>query len=196
MVFPAENFMTKAIVLFSGGQDSSTCLLYALSKFDQVFTIGFSYGQRHDVEMICRQNLLETMKRAQPALAAPFVRDVVVTIPDYEKLSCNALTGNQTIAESLDGLPATFVPARNLLFLCYAAAFAYGEGAETLICGVGETDYSGYPDCRAETLASMQESLSLGLGKPLSIEVKRLSHEFPPLWEAVLKSFISIKSSI
>ena len=161
--------MAKAVVLFSGGQDSSTCLLYALRNFDLVLTMGFSYGQRHSNELNCRQRILQAIKDEKPSLAARLASDVVCDVSTLSQLTSSALTSDKPIEMGENSLPTSFVPARNLIFLSLAGAFAYEHKAGTIILGVSETDYSGYPDCRDTTMQSMAQSLSLGLDYPIKI---------------------------
>ncbi|MBQ7456841.1 MAG: 7-cyano-7-deazaguanine synthase QueC [Desulfovibrio sp.] len=161
--------MGNALVLFSGGQDSTTCLLYAVTHYENVWTMGFSYGQRHTAEMVCRTDILAELrshKDYQERLRA----DCVLTLPNFSAIDTNALTDpHQAIAEH-NGLPTTFVPGRNILFLSYAAAYGYSRGIQTIVIGVGEADYSGYPDCRQATCQAMEQALSLGLDRPVRIE--------------------------
>ncbi|MEZ5972066.1 MAG: 7-cyano-7-deazaguanine synthase QueC [Hyphomonadaceae bacterium] len=162
--------MSTALVLFSAGQDSATCLAWALSGFDRVETIGFAYGQRHAVELEQRPILRDAIAALRPEWAARLGEDKVVDLSGYGALAESALTADQAIDMLSNGLPSTFVPGRNLVFLSVAAAHAYRRGAATLVGGMCETDYSGYPDCRRETIDAMQRALSLGLAAPLTIE--------------------------
>jgi len=152
-----------ALVLFSGGQDSTTCLAWALDRFDRVETIGFDYGQRHRVELELRQNVLAALRAHFPAWAAKLGEDHLVDLAVLGQISDTALTKNVAIAMQADGLPNTFVPGRNLVFMTFAAATAYRRGAKHLVTGVCETDYSGYPDCRDDTMKAMQLALNLGM---------------------------------
>ncbi len=161
--------MPTALVLFSAGQDSATCLAWALSQFDRVETIGFAYGQRHVVELSQRPVLGAKIAALRPEWADRLDEDVVVDLAGYGALADSALTSDRAIEMTASGLPSTFVPGRNLVFLAVAAAHAYRRGAETLVGGMCETDYSGYPDCRRETIDAMQTALTLGLATPLSI---------------------------
>ncbi|MGD9981296.1 MAG: 7-cyano-7-deazaguanine synthase QueC [Hyphomonadaceae bacterium] len=162
--------MSAALVLFSAGQDSATCLAWALDRFDQVETIGFAYGQRHAVELTQRQVLRAVISDLSPAWPQRLGGDVVVDLAGYGALAESALTADRAIEIAEDGLPTTFVPGRNLVFLAVAAAHAYRRGATTLVGGMCETDFSGYPDCRRETLDAMQSALTLGLASPMQIE--------------------------
>ncbi|MBQ7606773.1 MAG: 7-cyano-7-deazaguanine synthase QueC [Desulfovibrionaceae bacterium] len=174
--------MTSALVLFSGGQDSTTCLIYALTRYERVLTIGFEYGQRHAAELACRQDILSEIARAPGKKWAP-VTDLVVNLPDFSRLNADALTGSLAISEQPGALPTTFVPGRNLIFLTYAAAYAFGQGITDLVCGMGETDYSGYPDCREATLESMERSLSLGLDSPIRIVAPLMHRSKAETWK-------------
>jgi 7-cyano-7-deazaguanine synthase len=162
--------MTRALVLFSAGQDSATCLAWALTRFERVETIGFFYGQRHAVEMGQRGPLRAEIAALNPDWRGRLGGDVEVNLTGYGALAESALTADRAIEMAADGLPTTFVPGRNLVFLSVAAAHAYRRGADTLVGGMCETDYSGYPDCRRETLDAMQSALSLGLAHPTRIE--------------------------
>lgn len=160
----------RALVLFSGGQDSTTCLAWALSRYAHVETLGFDYGQRHRVELDCRHTVLSRIREGFAPWAARLGEDHVLDLSVLGQLSDTALTDDRAIAMAADGLPNTFVPGRNLLFFTFAAALAYRRGLTVLVGGMCETDYSGYPDCRDNTLKSLQVSLSLGMDQPLVIE--------------------------
>jgi 7-cyano-7-deazaguanine synthase len=156
-----------ALVLFSAGQDSATCLAWALARYQIVETIGFFYGQRHAVELGQRPMLRERLGAIWPDRLGA---DAVVDLAGYGALGESALTTERAIEMAEDGLPSTFVPGRNLVFLSVAAAHAYRRGIDVLVAGMCETDFSGYPDCRRVTLDAMQEALSLGLGRAVAIE--------------------------
>ncbi|MCZ8376352.1 MAG: 7-cyano-7-deazaguanine synthase QueC [Beijerinckiaceae bacterium] len=160
MTAPAAD---SALVLFSGGQDSATCLAWALDRFAQVETLGFDYGQRHAVELACRAALRKGMAGLNPAWATRLGEDHTLDLPTLGSLSQTALTRDVEIAMGAEGLPNTFVPGRNLLFLTFAAALAYRRGIRHLVTGVCETDYSGYPDCRDDTIKALQVALNLGM---------------------------------
>jgi len=153
----------SALVLFSGGQDSTTCLAWALERYAHVETVGFDYGQRHRVELDCRTEILTALKRDFPAWAARLGDDHMVDLSVLGRLSETALTQDKQIAFAASGLPNTFVPGRNLLFFTFAAAIAYRRGIKHLVGGMCETDYSGYPDCRDDTLKALQVALNLGM---------------------------------
>ncbi len=154
-----------ALVLFSGGQDSATCLAWALDRFERVETLGFSYGQRHAIELSCRDALRTGMTAARPDRAARLGPDHTLSIDALGQLSDTALTRDAAIALGAGGLPNTFVPGRNLLFLVFAAALATRRTLRHLVGGMCETDYSGYPDCRDDTLKAMQVALNLGMDR-------------------------------
>ncbi|EHH68954.1 7-cyano-7-deazaguanine synthase QueC [Gluconobacter morbifer] len=152
-----------ALVLFSGGQDSATCLAWALSRFDRVETVGYAYGQRHAVELDCRETLRHEMAAFSPEWKARLGEDHTIDLASLGALSDTALTREAEIGFSESGLPNTFVPGRNLIFLTFAAALAYRRGAKHIVTGVCETDYSGYPDCRDDTIKALQVALNLGM---------------------------------
>ena len=154
-----------ALVLFSGGQDSTTCLAWALKRFATVETIGFSYGQRHAVEMDCRAPIRTAL--ASTALGPDHIVDLTTAISG---LGQTAMTADIAIEMGESGLPNTFVPGRNLLFLTCAAAIAYRRGLKRIVTGVCETDYSGYPDCRDDTIKAMQLALNLGMERRFVLE--------------------------
>src|SRR5690606_30777448 len=145
---------TRALVLFSGGQDSTVCLAWALARYDEVETVGFDYGQAHAVELECRE-AVRTGLAAFPEWASKLGPDHMISLPELGRISETALTRDVEIEMGENGLPTTFVPGRNLLFFTYAAALGYRRGATVLIGGMCETDYSGYPDCRSETIAAL-----------------------------------------
>ena len=158
-----------ALVLFSGGQDSTVCLAWALERFARIETIGFDYGQRHAVELQMRAPLREKLAALRPEWRARLGEDHVVKIDALAAISETALTRDMQIEMGENGLPTTFVPARNLIFLSFAGAVAYRRGAKHLVAGMCETDYSGYPDCRDETIKTMQKALSLGMDRELAV---------------------------
>jgi 7-cyano-7-deazaguanine synthase len=152
-----------ALVLLSGGQDSATCLAWALDRFTSVETIGFDYGQRHRVELDCRAAIRDGLAGMDAGWGARLGADHVLEVPVLGRISDTALTSGAEIAMGSSGLPTTFVPGRNLLFLTLAAAVAYRRDLRHIVCGVCETDYSGYPDCRDDTIKAMQLALNLGM---------------------------------
>jgi 7-cyano-7-deazaguanine synthase len=159
-----------ALVLFSGGQDSTACLAWALARHARVETIGFDYGQRHRVELQCRTTVRTELARAFPAWGERLGDDHLLDLSLLGQISDTAMTQARAIEMQANGLPNTFVPGRNLIFLNFAAALAYRRGASVLVGGMCETDYSGYPDCRDNTLKALQVALSLGLDAPMTIE--------------------------
>ncbi len=161
---------SKALLLFSGGQDSATCLAWALDKYDYVETVGYDYGQRHDVEMQCRLNVRAAMAGAYPQWADKLGPDHVVDLKGLGDISETSLTRETEIEMGTSSLPNTFVPGRNLIFLNYAAALGYRRGITTLIGGMCEADFSGYPDCRQDTLDAVMNSISLGMDKAYRLE--------------------------
>ena len=160
--------MDTALVLFSGGQDSTTCLAWALDRYGRVETIGFDYGQRHAVELACRAPIRSALQERHPGRLGP---DHLIDLrPGMAALGQTALTAAVAIEMGEEGLPTTFVPGRNLLFLVYAGALAYRRGLRRLVGGMCETDFSGYPDCRDDTIKAMQLALNLGLQRRLVLE--------------------------
>ena len=159
-----------ALVLFSGGQDSTTCLAWALARYDRVETIGFAYGQRHEVELIARRRVLDRIRAEFPDWAARLGDDQLLDLAEFGAISDTALTREAEIEMTAAGLPSTFVPGRNLVFFTYAAAVAYRRRTPVLVGGMCETDYSGYPDCRNDTLQTLARALSLGLDWTVTIE--------------------------
>ena len=157
-------------MLFSGGQDSTACLAWALERYALVETLGFDYGQRHRIELACRLTVRSELLEAFPQWASRLGQDHLLDLRLLGQISDTALTRDRAIELQAGGLPNTFVPGRNLLFLTYAAALAYRRGASVLVGGMCETDYSGYPDCRDNTLKAMQVALSLGLDTPMVVE--------------------------
>ena len=174
-----------ALVLFSGGQDSATCLAWALDRYDHVETVGFAYGQRHAIELECREPLRQGIAGLSQAkwrerLGADHVVDMASSL---SAIGATALTTQTAFAMSADGLPNTFVPGRNLLFLTYAAAIAYRRGLRRIVTGVCETDYSGYPDCRDDTIKAMQLALNLGMQRRFVLETPLMWRDKAATWE-------------
>jgi 7-cyano-7-deazaguanine synthase len=160
----------KALVLFSGGQDSTTCVAWALSRYAQVETIGFSYQQRHAIELEVRPTVLHKLRTLSPDWDAKLGDDHMIDLSLISKLSDTALTRDVEIAMQDNGLPNTFVPGRNLLFMMVAATVAYRRGLDVLVGGMCETDFSGYPDCRDDTMKALQVALNLGMATRLKLE--------------------------
>lgn len=161
---------STALVLFSGGQDSTTCLAWALDRFDRVETVGFDYGQRHAVELETRPRILAELRRQFPGWGAKLGEDRVLNLDLLKQIGGSALIEATAIKMGQAGLPTTFVPGRNILFFTAAAALAYRRGLKHLVGGMCETDYSGYPDCRDDTLKSLQASLNLGMETRLVVD--------------------------
>jgi 7-cyano-7-deazaguanine synthase len=158
-----------ALVLFSGGQDSTTCLAWALTRFARVETLGFDYGQRHAIELACRDRLLDGVAALSADWAQRLGDSHTLAIPTLSEISETALTRDVAIEMGADGLPNTFVPGRNLVFLTFAAALAYRRGIADIVGGMCETDYSGYPDCRDESLRALRDALTLGMARPFEL---------------------------
>lgn len=171
-----------ALVLFSAGQDSATCLAWALDRFERVETVGFAYGQRHAVELAQRPKVIAGLRALSPAWDARLGPDTVIDITAFGAVAESALTADRVIEMQANGLPSTFVPGRNLVFLVYAAALAYRRGLGTLVGGMCETDYSGYPDCRRATIDAMETALRLGLDAPLAIETPLMALSKAETW--------------
>jgi 7-cyano-7-deazaguanine synthase len=177
----------SALVLFSGGQDSTTCLAWALSRYDHVETIGFTYGQRHLVEMECRAPVRAGLEAILPAWKAKLGRDHLIDLGVLAEVSVSALTDDLPFDTRPDGLPATFVPGRNLLFLTFAAVVAHQRKIKYLVTGVCETDYSGYPDCRDDTMKALQVAINLGMEARLAIETPLMWIDKAATWELASK---------
>ncbi len=161
---------TSALVLFSGGQDSTVCLAWALERYDRVETIGYAYGQRHAIELAQRPGLRGALAGLRKTWGERLGNDHVLELSTLGRISETSLTRDAEFEMTAAGLPNTFVPGRNLLFFTYAAALAYRRGIGALVGGMCETDFSGYPDCRNETLQSLARSISLGMDMPITIE--------------------------
>jgi 7-cyano-7-deazaguanine synthase len=175
-------FPEKALVLFSGGQDSATCLAWALTRFAEVETIGFDYGQRHRIELGCRSALIDRLRREFPDWSVRLGADHVIDCGVIGRISETALTRATAIAFNESGLPNTFVPGRNLMFFALAAAVGYRRGLRHLIGGMCETDYSGYPDCRDDTLKALQATLSLGMDHRFVIHTPLMWRDKAATW--------------
>ena len=174
---------SRALVLFSGGQDSTTCLALALSKYANVETVAFDYGQRHHVELQARLQVLEHIKAQFPHWAGKMGEDHLLDLSVLGQVSETSLTRDMAFKMEASGLPNTFVPGRNLLFLTLAAALAYRRNLEVIVTGVCETDFSGYPDCRDDTMKAMQLALSLGMDKRYLIETPLMWIDKAQTWQ-------------
>ncbi len=174
---------TTALVLFSGGQDSTTCLAHALSRFERVETIAFDYRQRHSVELDARLNVLRELRARFPAWAAKLGEDHLLDLAVLGEVSETSLTRDTAFQMEASGLPNTFVPGRNLLFMTLAAALAYRRGLQVLVTGVCETDFSGYPDCRDDTMKALQLALSLGMDTRFLIDTPLMWIDKAQTWQ-------------
>ncbi len=172
----------NALVLFSGGQDSTTCLAWALEQFTVVETVGFAYGQRHAVEIEARPRVLERLRREFPHWPDRLGSDHVLSLDVLAQIGGSALTDDVAIAMRADGLPTTFVPGRNLMFLTAAAALGTRRGIHDLVGGMCETDYSGYPDCRLDTMQAMQRALTLGFAEEFTIHTPLMHIDKAETW--------------
>lgn len=177
----------RALVLFSGGQDSTVALAWALQRFDEVETVGFDYGQRHSVELECRQAIRDALVERSAPHAERLGPDHLIDLKALGAISETSLTRESEIVFSESGLPTTFVPGRNLIFLSFAAALAYRRHARHIVLGVCETDYSGYPDCRDDTIKAMQVALGLGLDRRLVLHT-------PLMWRDKAQTFALAKA--
>lgn len=176
-----------ALVLFSGGQDSATCLAWALARYKTVETIGFDYGQRHAVELCQRPLLLQKLRALFPQWGERLGSDHLIDLSLLGALSDTALTSETMIAMQSNGLPNTFVPGRNLLFMTVAACLAYRRGLTVLVGGMCETDYSGYPDCRNDTMQALQTTLNLGMATDIKIETPLMWLDKAQTWQLAAK---------
>jgi 7-cyano-7-deazaguanine synthase len=159
-----------ALVLFSGGQDSTTCLAWALDRFERVETVGFDYGQRHRIELACRAIIAAKLREHYPAWRARLGDDHTIDLGALAEIGQTAMTHDVAITIDADGLPNTFVPGRNLMFLTMAAALAYRRGLGHIVGGMCETDYSGYPDCRNDTIKALETAINLGMERRFVLE--------------------------
>ena len=173
----------KALVLFSGGQDSTVCLAWALERYCQVETIGFDYGQRHKLELTQRALILPKIRAMAPSWQARLGDDHLLPLPTLGAISDTSLTREMTFDVAMSGLPNTFVPGRNLLFFTYAAAVAWRRGIETLVGGMCETDFSGYPDCRNDTIQTLRQALSLGMDRSFVLETPLMWRTKAETWD-------------
>jgi len=172
-----------ALVLFSGGQDSTTCAAWALEHYNRVETIGFDYGQRHAIELTVRPAVLQSLRRISPEWDARLGEDHMVDLGLLGKISDTSLTRDVEITMQANGLPNSFVPGRNLLFMMVAATLAYRRGLDVLVGGMCETDYSGYPDCRNDTMVSLEQTLRLGMATALSIQTPLMWLDKAATWD-------------
>lgn len=177
----------SALVLFSGGQDSTTCLAWALSRFDRVETIGFRYGQRHEIELECRQPVRAAVAGLYPTWAGKLGKDHLIDLDVLGRISVSALTADLPFGRRADGLPATFVPGRNLVFLTFAAIVAHQRSLGRVVSGVCETDFSGYPDCRDNTVKALQVAINLGMEAQLVLETPLMWIDKAETWRLAEK---------
>ncbi len=177
-----EPMSDAALVLFSGGQDSTACLAWALERYGRVETVGFDYGQRHAVELEARQAVRQRIAREFPNWGARLGEDHAIDITAFGAIAETAMTADRVIETTDRGLPSTFVPGRNLVFLTYAAALADRRGLNVLVGGMCETDFSGYPDCRRETLDAMERALNLGMEQAFRIETPLMALTKAETW--------------
>jgi 7-cyano-7-deazaguanine synthase len=173
---------TSALVLFSGGQDSAVCLAWALARYGRVETVGFDYRQRHRVELACRTVFLAKLREAFPQWAGRLGEDHLLDLGVLGEVSETALTREQEIGFAESGLPSTFVPGRNLVFLTFAGAVAYRRGLGALVGGMCETDYSGYPDCRRATMDALSNAMTLGMDRATPIETPLMYLDKAQTW--------------
>ena len=178
-----QNHQRRALVLFSGGQDSTTCLAWALSRYAHVETVAFDYGQRHRIELDARLNVLRELRAQFPDWAQRLGEDHLLDLRVLGQVGDTAMTSDRAIEMQENGLPNTFVPGRNLLFLTLAAALGYRRQLDVLVGGMCETDFSGYPDCRDDTIKAQQVTLSLGLGSRVTIETPLMWLDKADTWE-------------
>ncbi|MBN9589733.1 MAG: 7-cyano-7-deazaguanine synthase QueC [Alphaproteobacteria bacterium 64-11] len=172
---------TSALVLFSGGQDSTTCLAWALARFERVETVGFDYGQRHAAELAARPRILAVMRTM--ADGSRLGQDQLLPLDTLKAIGGSALTDDVAIAMGESGLPTTFVPGRNVMFLTAAAALGYRRGIDDLVGGMCETDFSGYPDCRNDTIKATARALSLGLARDIRIHTPLMWIDKAATWQ-------------
>lgn len=172
-----------ALVLFSGGQDSTTCLAWALDRYERVETIGFDYGQRHAIELTMRPQLLAKLRAQRPDWSAKLGEDHMIDLSLIKQLSHTAMTEDIEITMQANGLPNTFVPGRNLMFMTVAATLAYRRGLNVLVGGMCETDFSGYPDCRDDTMKALQVALNLGMDTRVKLETPLMWLDKSETWD-------------
>ena len=173
----------QALVVFSGGQDSATCLAWALSRFQRVVTLGFDYGQRHSVELACRVRVREGIAALSPLWAERLGPDALLDLDIFRQLADTALTSDTPIDEhGANGLPNTFVPGRNLIFILHAAAWAYAKNIRHLVLGVCQSDYSGYPDCRDDSIKAMQVAINSGMDASFTLHTPLMWRSKKDAW--------------
>jgi 7-cyano-7-deazaguanine synthase len=182
-----EKINSSALVLFSGGQDSATCLAWALERYSRVETIGFNYGQRHSIELECRSKFVNGLKQSFPEWSRKLGDDHMLDLTLLGQISDTSLTQDKAIQMESSGLPNTFVPGRNLIFLTFAASIAYRRNLKFIIGGMCETDYSGYPDCRDDTIKALQVAISLGLDTRIVLETPLMWIDKSATWELAKK---------
>lgn len=182
----------SALVLFSGGQDSATCLAWALARYKRVETLGFNYGQRHVIELELRPSLISSMRALKSDWAERLGDDHLLDLSLLGEISDTALTRDTEISLQTNGLPNTFVPGRNLLFLTVAAALAYRRGLQVLVGGMCETDYSGYPDCRNDALRALEKAIQLGMQTDISLETPLMWLDKSATW-SLAESLAGVK---
>jgi len=171
-----------ALVLFSGGQDSTTCLAWALARFDRVETVGFDYGQRHRIELDCRDRIVAGLRAIRPEWGSRLGPDHTIDLAALGRVSESALTRDVAIEMQANGLPTTFVPGRNLIFLTMAAALAYRRGVNRIVGGMCETDYSGYPDCRDATIRALETAINLGMERRFAFDMPLMRIDKAGTW--------------
>src|SRR5215475_7988908 len=174
---------TSALVLFSGGQDSTVCLAWALARFQHVETVGFDYGQRHSAELAARPHILEKLRAEFPDWASRLGNDHLLPLDTLKAIGGSALTDDVKIEMGGSGLPTTFVPGRNVMFLTASAALGYRRGIADLVGGMCETDFSGYPDCRDETVQATAKALSLGLARDIRVHTPLMWIDKAATWK-------------
>lgn len=177
------NSADSALILFSGGQDSTTCLAWALERYSRVETIGFDYGQRHAIELTVRPTVLQKLRGFSTEWDSRLGEDHMIDLSLISKISDTAMTSNVEIKMMENGLPNTFVPGRNLLFMTVAATVAYRRGLNVLVGGMCETDFSGYPDCRDDTMKALQVALNLGMATNLQVETPLMWIDKAETWK-------------
>ena len=177
----------KAIVLFSGGQDSTTCLSWALKNYNFVETIGIDYGQRNIIELKARKNILRKICSVFPKWAKKLKQDHIIKLPAYGKISSSSLTSNKEFKKNKNNLPSSFVPGRNIFFFTIAASIAYQQKINNIIAGVCQTDYLGYPDCRNNTINSLQLTINLGMESNFNFITPLMWLEKSKIWELAEK---------